>query len=158
MIHILLIKFFLLHPFYVTVTDVNQNPKSKTIEISTKIFINDLEKAILNENNTVLNITNPQNKNQADDLIALYLQKHLKVAINNKFYPINFVGYQITHDAVWCYLETKQTPKIKTISITNSLLLALYPQQINIINFKAEGKEAHIKLDENLTVFNFKTE
>lgn len=158
MIHILLILSFLLHPFFVTVTDVNHNPKSKTIEISIKIFTDDLEKAILNENKTVLDITNPQNKNRADNLIALYLQKHLKVVLNNKFYPINFVGYQITNEAVWCYLETKKKPKIKTISITNTLLLALYPQQINIINFKAEGKEAHIKLDENLTVFNFKPE
>ncbi len=158
MVHILLILSFLLHPFFVTVTNVNHNPKSKTIEVSTKIFTDDLEKAILNENNTVLDITKPQNKNQANNLIGLYLQKHLKVVINNKLYPLNFVGYQITQEAVWCYLETKKTPKIKTINITNTLLLTLYPQQINIVNLNLDGKETPFKLDENVTVFDFKTQ
>lgn len=158
MIHILHILFFLLHPFFVGVTDINLNPKTNTIEISSKIFTNDLEKAISSENKITFNITNPQNKTQANNLITLYLQKHLKVMVNNKFYSLNFVGYQITNDAVWCYLETKKTPKIKTISITNTLILNLYPQQINIINLKIYDTETHTKLDESQTVYNYKIE
>jgi hypothetical protein len=158
MIHILLVLLFLLHPFFVGVTDFNLNPKTNTIEISSKLFTNDLEKAISNENKIIFNITNPQNKTQANHLVTLYLQKHLKVTVNNKFYPLNFVGYQITNDAVWCYLETQKIPKIKTISITNALLLTLYPQQINIINLKIYDKEIHIKLDESQTVYNYEIE
>lgn len=155
MIHILLILSFLLHPFFVSVTTFNQNPKTKTVEISAKIFYNDLEQDIFKQSNVKIDIVHPKNKSESDNLIALYLQKHLKVTINNKIYPINFIGYQIIDDAAWCYLETPKTPKIKTISITNNILLALHPQQINIVNLKIDDKEASYKLDESQTVFNF---
>ena len=155
MIHILLIISFLLHPFFVTVTNVNHNPKTNTLEISCKIFYNDLEKDILKQYNVKIDIINPKNKQEVNNLIALYLKKHIKVVVNNKSYPLNFVGYQIIGDAAWCYLETPKTPKIKTISFKNNILLSLYPQQINIVNLKIEDKEINQKLDENQTVLNY---
>lgn len=155
MIYILHILLFLLHPFFVAVTDINLNPKTNNIEISSKIFTNDLEKAIANENNIALNITNPCNKAQANNLIALYLQKHLQVKVNNKLYVVNFLGYQILDDAVWCYLETKKVPKIKTIGIVNTVLLDLHPSQINIINLTIYDKQMHIKLDKNQNFYNY---
>lgn len=155
MIHILFILSFLLHPFFVSVTTFNQNPKTKTVEISAKIFYNDLEKDIFNQTKVKIDVVKPKNKAEVNTLIALYLQKHLKVTINNKIYPINFIGYEIIDDAAWCYLETPKIPIIKTLSIKNNILLALHPQQINIVNLKIEGKEINQKLDESQTVLNY---
>lgn len=155
MIHILLILTIFLHPFFVSVTQFTQNSKTKTVEISAKIFYNDLEQDIFNQTKLKIDVIQPKNKLEVNNLIAAYLQRHLKVTINNKIYPLNFVGYQIIDDAAWCYLETSKTPKIKTISIKNNILLALHPQQINIVNLKIEDNEANYKLDESQTVFNF---
>ncbi|TAE37484.1 MAG: hypothetical protein EAY66_05700 [Sphingobacteriales bacterium] len=147
MIHILSILLFLLHPFYVSVTDIKHNQKSKTLEISSKIFSDDLEKAIFNDSKVKLDIAQPSDKAQASNLVALYLKKHLSISVNDRVIALKSVGYEVIDDAVWCYLETEKVNSVKKIDIKNDILLALHPQQINIMNLKIGINEAHFKLD-----------
>ena len=68
MINILLVFLGFFHPFYVSVTEINHNAKSKTIEISTKIFFDDLERDIENESKTSFDIVKPVDKAKVNAL------------------------------------------------------------------------------------------
>lgn len=57
MLHMLFLNLlYFLHPFYVSVTEVAHNPKTKNLEISCKIFFNDLETALEKQSNSQLDI------------------------------------------------------------------------------------------------------
>jgi len=153
MIHILSFLLLLLHPFYVSVTDVNLNTKTNVLEISTKIFSDDLENGIFSNSKLKIDIIHPKNKEQANMLVASYLKKHFTVKVNNQLLPLKFIGYEINDAAVWCYLESEMINKISVLEIKNDVLIGLHPTQNNILNVKIGGKEENVKLDADNLVF-----
>ena len=45
------------HPFYISVTEINQNPKEKTLEISCKLFAEDFETTLNKEYKTTVKLS-----------------------------------------------------------------------------------------------------
>lgn len=155
MIHILLILSTILHPFFVSVTDINYQQKTKTVEISSKLFFDDLEKTLEREHQESLDIVHPKDKIQINTYIQTYVQQHLKIKINNKWQTLKYVGYEITNDAAWCYFEIDNIYNIKDMLISNDLLLNIHPEQTNILNVQVNGKEKNQKLSAEEKIFNW---
>lgn len=147
MASILIFLFSLFHPFYVSVTEINHNPKTKTLEISTKIFFDDLETDIERESKVSFDIIKPSDKAKTNELIASYLKKHLQISVNHKTLPINYMGYEIQEDAIWCYLEIPKVKAVQQITVINNVLYNLHKEQINMLNVTVNGKRQSTKLD-----------
>jgi hypothetical protein len=140
----LLLCFF--HPFYVSVTEINHNAKTKSVEISTKIFFDDLETDLEKEYKVRIDILKPTDKAQLDKYLADYIKKNLTVKIDGKTYTAGYIGYEIQGEAAWCYLEIPKIAKVSTIEITNSILYHLRKEQINMLNVTVGGKRQSTKL------------
>ena len=136
-----------LHPFYVSVTEINHNPKTQAIEISCRMFYDDLEKELNTVNHTHINIVKPVNKAQVNQLIAEYVKKHLAIKADGKPLSLSFVGYEIQEDAAWSYFEVKGISKVKDITVHDELLYRLRPEQINMIHTTVGGNRKSTKLD-----------
>lgn len=149
-----MVTFF--HPFYVSVTEINHNSKNKTIEISSKIFFDDLEHDIEKENKISFDIIKPIDKVKVNALIANYVKKHLILKIDGKVHAMNFVGYEIQGEAAWCYFEIPKINKISTIEINNNILHQLHAEQINMLNVTVAGKRQSTKLDAPDSKVSFK--
>ena len=147
MLQFIFILFTFLHPFYVSVTDISHNQKTKSLEISSKIFFDDLESDIEKENNLRIDILKPQNKDLINDLISKYLKKHIQIKVNGKITSLKYLGYEIQEEAIWCYLEASNINKVSTIEIDNHVLYNLHKEQINMMNVMVNGKRQSIKLD-----------
>jgi hypothetical protein len=141
----LLLSFF--HPFYISVTEIKHNEKTKSIEISTKIFFDDLEADLENEYKVRIDIIKPANKAQIDNLLADYIKKNLMIKIDGKAYAANYLGYEIQGDAAWCYLEITKVAKVASIEINNGILYKLRQEQINMLNVTVGGKRQSTKLN-----------
>src|ERR1700730_8159437 len=89
----------LLHPFFVSVTEINHNAKEKTLEISCKTFTDDLEKAIEKSANLKLDLFNVKDKAIAEKAIAEYFKKHLVIKVDGKAVPLEFVGFERESEA-----------------------------------------------------------
>ena len=154
MLHLFLINLLaFLHPFYVSVTEVNHNDKTKSLEISTKIFFNDLETALENQYKTQLDILKPAEKNRVDPLLSEYLQKHLQLQVNGKPVKLKYLGYEIEQDAAWCYLEVPQVSRVKQIQIQNDVLFAEHDTQTNMVHITVKGNRKSTKLDNPASKF-----
>ncbi len=147
MVNILLVLLGFFHPFYVSVTEINHNAKNKTIEVSSKIFFDDLEREIENENQVQIDLIKPNDKAKVDQLIATYIKKHLQIKVDGKVLAMNYLGYEIQEDATWCYLEIPKVNKVTTIEINNNILYQLHSEQINLMNVTVGGKRQSTKLD-----------
>ena len=57
------------HPFYIAVTEINLNTSDKTLEISCKMFADDLEQTIEKINHIQLDISAEKDKTKFDSYI-----------------------------------------------------------------------------------------
>jgi hypothetical protein len=144
---LLIILFALYHPFYVSVTEIEQVQKTKVVHVSSRIFFDDLEKAIDKKYKTSVNILKPKDKKQVGIFIAGYVNEHLKIKANGVVLALKFVGYEIEEEAAWCYFESEAIAPVKQLVIQNNILYEQHESQINMIHAIVDGKRQSTKLD-----------
>ena len=82
-----------LHPFYISVVEIEHNAKEATIEISARTYTDDLEKMIQKEFNVKLDLSQANQKEQANKYIDLYMQKKLALQSGGVKFKMDFIGY-----------------------------------------------------------------
>lgn len=147
----------LLHPFYVSITSVDYNEHAHRVEISSRIFYDDLETALKNGRDLKIDLINPIDKSAIDSLLATYFGYHFKLSVNGKPVSVRYIGYEIDEDVAWCYLEAQDIPQVKQLRIDNHILLDHFPNQSNILHVTVYGKRQSTKLDnpERTAVFEW---
>jgi hypothetical protein len=134
------------HPFFISVTEINHNASNGSIEISCKMFTDDLENTLKKEFKTPLDLAAPKDKRQLDKFVFEYLRQHLQLKVNGKTATFNFVGFETEGESAWSYLEVKNVSQVKSIDISNSLLYESYDSQISIIHAMVGGTRKSTKL------------
>ncbi|AWM14067.1 hypothetical protein DI487_09505 [Flavobacterium sediminis] len=123
-----------LHKFYVSVTQVDYNQTKGRIEISSRIFIDDLEKVLDKKYNQKLNLATRQESSKAKELIAQYVTEKMSVLVNHKEKKLIFLGSEYEDDVLICYLKVDYSEKITTFDLYNSLLTEFFSEQQNIVH------------------------
>ncbi len=134
------------HPFYVTVTEIEHNSKAQTLEISCKIFTDDFEHTLRNHYNEKIDLINPQDVNATSAIVKDYITKHLKISVNGINSILSFVGYEKKEEGIIAYFECSQIKTVKTIEVTDNLLYDYKAEQISIIHITVNGKRTSTKL------------
>ncbi len=137
----------LFHPFYVSITEIKQNPASHSLEISCRMFSDDLEKALEKQYHTPLDIIKPKDKALANKLIQDYVKKHFQIRIDGKTLNMDYVGYEIQEDGTWSYFEVKGIDQPKKITVHDDLLYEMHPEQINMMHVTVGRERKSTKVD-----------
>ena len=135
------------HPFYIAVTEINQNPKEKNLEISIKVFADDLEQIMEQHAHQNFDLTSEKQKPQLDKLVAEYFVKNLSINIDGKPQKLSYIGFEKEKESAYGYFEIDNVTSIKRIDITNTILQDFNNTQINIIHAVVNGKRQSTKLD-----------
>ena len=135
------------HPFYVSVTEINHNAATKSLEISCKFFAEDLEKILEKDYKTTLDMTAAKDKATFDKLIPDYVAKRLALVADGKPVVLHYVGFEKEKESAFAYFEVENIAVVKSINATNSLLHDFIDQQINIMHVVVGGKRQSTKLD-----------
>ncbi|GGF33822.1 DUF6702 family protein [Echinicola rosea] len=124
-----------LHPFYISVTDINYNENSQSLEIAQKIFWDDLEVALGNLAGRSVDFMHPDDPEALSSMIESYLLKNNQISVNGKKAELQYLGFEVEEDAAWFYLEAKGVSKPTKVKISNEILIRDYPDQRNMVNF-----------------------
>ena len=143
------------HPFYVSITAIDFNPTKKRVEISCRLFYDDLEVALKNHSGKKIEIINPKNKSVTDSAIAKYIRKNLKLALDNKDRNLKYIGYEIEEDVAWCYFEVSDIQNLHKIDIINQLLYKDFKSQSNIMHINVNNVKKSTKLDNPKRIASF---
>lgn len=135
------------HPFYVSVTEINHNSKDKALEISCRIFIDDMENVLKQNYKTPVDLSNAKLQAQNDKLINDYITKHLSLTADSKTLNLTYIGFEKESESVFCYFEVPQVAGVKNLKLTNSILQDLTNDQINIMHVTVGGTRKSYKLD-----------
>jgi uncharacterized protein DUF6702 len=137
----------LLHPFHVSVCDIEFNEKIKSIQVSQRLFMDDFELALSKRFGINLMIDDNSASQYRDSLIQVYLVENLKLKINGKDWKHVYIGNEIEEDGMWCYIEYEGVKKLNTLEVTSTILLDSFEDQANIIHFSYGDYTKSIKLD-----------
>ncbi len=147
LIYLLLIALplvgFTAHKFYVSVTHVNYKEKEDAIQITTRIFIDDLEATLLERYGQQTSLATPQELDVADGFIEKYLKTKLLVRLNGEIRAYNFLGKRYDNDVVICYLEIPEVhlAEMQTLEIQNEVLTEMFEDQQNLVHLNIMGKK-----------------
>jgi hypothetical protein len=147
----------MVHPFFISVIDINHNEKEAVLEISVRTFTDDLEKTINQESQIAIDFNNPAQKEKADQLIKNYLVKKLTLVANGNKCNLEYLGFEIQKESTWTYFEVKNIKELKQLNVVCDILSSISPEQINIIHVKTKGqrKSYELALSKKSTQFNF---
>lgn len=128
------------HPFYVSVTQIEENAKEKILEVSCKIFTDDFEKTLRMHYKDNVDLLNPADQSSMNKKVNDYISQHLKISIDGKAYPLIFLGYEQNEEAVECYFQVNNVSVNKSVSVFNNILFEYKPEQTNIVHVTVRGK------------------
>ena len=137
---------FVLHKFYVSVTQIDYVPNKKRIEITSRIFIDDLEKALTKKYQKKPNITSSNELPEAEEWIKTYVKEKIKISINKKPQVIEYLAKEVEGDVLIIYTKIAISKKINTFEIYNALLTEVYSDQQNIVHINIDSNKRSILL------------
>lgn len=137
------ILFGFTHDFHVSLCQIEHNEESKTLEVSMRFFIDDLEKALTKDDSLKVVLDRKQDQKKINALISDYIQSNFSVIVNGKLKSFLVIGKELEQDIVWCYVEVAEVTEIKSLWIKNTVLMELFENQSNIIQVNiGEKKES----------------
>jgi hypothetical protein len=140
MVLIYLLLFWFPHPVHVSVTEINYSEKDKALQITSRIFIDDLELSIQKQlNQESLDILQPKNGMTTDQLVSKYLEKHFLVKIDGKPAKIKYIAHETEDAAIICYLEIENVKKLKALEVTDDVIQETHSDQSNLVHITYKG-------------------
>ncbi|MBL7877842.1 MAG: hypothetical protein JNL53_19405 [Cyclobacteriaceae bacterium] len=155
----LLYSFYLLfHPIHLSVSEINYSEKDKALQITSRIFLDDLELSIRNElNQPELDLLQPGSGQTSEQLIAEYVVKRLSVKLDGKVQKLNFLGFEREDPAVICYIEIENIKKFKTMEVKNEVIMETHDDQSNLVHvtYKEPVKSLRLTRSKSSDILTF---
>ncbi|RXM41929.1 DUF6702 family protein [Flavobacterium sp. YO64] len=130
---------FAFHKFYVGVFQVEYAAEKKMIQITSRIFIDDLNNGMEKKYHKKT-LVGTERETPADaDLLKKYLSENFTIKVNGQTKPVAFLSKEVEGDVLVCYSRIKDVEKFKTIEIVNTILVDWNAEQQNITHVTAFG-------------------
>lgn len=145
------------HPIFVSVTEIGHNATAKTLEITCKIFTDDLEAELRKQSNAKVDLLDQQLRSAMNPLVNSYVQKHLSILADGKSVSLQFLGFEQQEEGIISYYEVKNIPSVKKIEVVDNILYESKSQQMQIIHVMVGGERKSSRLNnpEEKAVFQF---
>jgi len=136
-----LLSAMISHKFYVTTTSLRFVESNNSFQITSRLFIEDIESILVKSSNTELKLAPDSDASIVDSLLTNYFEDNLIfTSVENEF-KINFLGKEYKDDTMVCYLELKFDKLDENINIQNTLLFDFSEEQKNIVHYRIEISE-----------------
>nr|WP_299000690.1 DUF6702 family protein [uncultured Allomuricauda sp.] len=146
------LSFSVAHKFYVSVTNVKYSEKDAAFQITSRVFIDDMEDLLSERFGITAKLATNDELDDANTYIQRYFLQKFVVEINGEKVDYDFLGKTYDNDVVILYLEIPnvQLSETKSIAIQNEILTDLFDEQQNIVHFKCKGqKKSFVLIREN---------
>lgn len=132
---------FAVHKFYLGIYQVNYAPEKKMLQITSRIFIDDLNKALEKKyKRKAFHIGTSEETLEELAMFKKYIAENFILKVNGQTKPIIFLSKETAEDDVLvCYSKIIDVPKISSIEIYNSVLIDWSSEQQNITHITAFG-------------------
>ena len=140
------------HKFYVSVTSVEYVQAEESLQIISRIFIDDLESALQARYTFKAAMGTADESELVTESIQRYFNAKFTVFVNGKPREYTFVGKKYDRDQVICYLEVSGVSEagLESVGIQNEILMDVFEEQKNLVHLKILGiKKSYVLVREN---------
>ena len=102
-----------LHPFHVSVVEINHNATDKTLEITCKIFTDDFEKVLTQNYKTRVDLINPPDRKAMDTVVKKYITSHLSVSVDGRPGSFSYLGFERDAEAIYSFVQIDNVTSVK---------------------------------------------
>ena len=140
---------FSVHKFYVALYQVNYAPEKKMLQITTRLFIDDLNNALAKKHQKKINLGSEKETEEDLNLFKKYFAEKFTIKVNGQIKPLLFLSKEMEGDVLICYFSCKDIHKINTLEIYNSIITDNNSEQQNIMHFNVSGVKNTLLLTES---------
>jgi hypothetical protein len=137
----------MVHPLFISVTEIEHNAKEKTLEISCKIFTDDFEKTLRKHYSGKVDLLDEKIKAPMNIMVNDYIQKHLVVNADGKKVNPQFIGFEQQEEGIISYFQVDAVAGVKNIRVFDDLLYDYNVQQMGIIHVTVNGSRKSTRLN-----------
>jgi ribosomal protein S18 len=143
---LIIMTSFASHKFYVGMFQLEFVPQKKELQITTRLFIDDLKEALENKFHKKTFLAEENESKEDVILLQKYISEKFKIQINGQTKSYVFLSKEVENNVLICYFKIKDIQKINSLEIENSILTDLFLEQQNIIQFNDNGKKTSLLL------------
>jgi hypothetical protein len=125
------------HKFYMAIFQVNYAPEKKMLQITSRIFVDDLNLALEKKYGKKTFLGTEKESNEDVTNLKKYFAEQLLFKVNGQVKPVLFLSKEIEGDLIICYCKLTDIQKIQSVEITNTVLTHWNSEQQNILHFNA---------------------
>ena len=134
------------HPIHVSVCEIDFDSKRSALEITQRIFIDDLETELRRETGNQTLDLSILKKGELDKLMTSYLQKHITISLDNQVREFEYLGHEMESEALFSYFQILNVNRLTSVKVRNDVLFGLYEDQINLVHVSEGDKVKSMRL------------
>jgi hypothetical protein len=137
-----------MHPIHVSLTEVNYNTRARAVQITVRIFTDDLEMSIRKQTQQPeLDILQPPTGTTTDQLVSGYLMQKFAVKVDGKLRKTTYLGHEVEGQMVVCYVEIEDVKKpYKKVEVKNTVVMETHADQNNLVNVNLGDRIKSLRL------------
>lgn len=138
-----------LHPFHVSVTDIVHKKDKNTLQITSRLFLDDLELALNDETGETLDVIALSKAGELDKILKPYFLKNFHLKVNDAKTNLNYLGSQLDQDALMIFVEVEGVKTVSKLFVRNTIIFEKFDDQSNIIHFNYNEEVTSARLHED---------
>jgi hypothetical protein len=132
---------FEVHKFYMAIFQVNYAPEKKMLQITSRIFMDDLNLALEKKYGKKTNLGLEKETGEDLNLLNKYFNENLIIKVNGQSKPVVFMSKDVEGDVLISYCRVSDVAKLQSAEITNTVLTHWNSEQQNILHCTAFGEK-----------------
>lgn len=141
------------HPYHVSYTELNYTPEKKELTFAIEVFTDDLENAIkLDYKPEKFFLGSDSISAESENLIKKYMENKCRVIVDGiVLKDLQWMGVESTPDRTNIYFSYANLPPFSSLAFYNTILVSLFPDQQNIVEFITSNKKQKALLSKEKT-------
>jgi len=131
------------HKFYTSLARVEYNAAEKSVEVTLRVFADDLELALKRRAGREVKLD--RKKGEADRLVLAYLRDTFEIKNRDgEVKALRWVGMELRAGVAWLYVEAEMPEGLSGARLRDHVLFELFDEQVNTVSVRYQGASADL--------------
>ena len=130
------------HKFYTSLAQVEYNAGEKTVEVTLRVFADDLELALTRRAGREVRLDRTKD---ADRLVLDYLRDTFEIKNRDgEAKTLKWVGMEMRAGVAWLYVEAEMPEGLAGARLRDGLFFELFDEQVNTVSVRYPGAKVDL--------------
>ncbi len=141
-----------LHDYYVSSTEVVYVENKQQLQVTTRIFIDDLEAYFNAQTEDKIHLQPDINAVKIDSLVQRFFKNNFNLLFDKKTIALDYIGRQYKEDQILIFAEAIVVNSPSSFEIRNTILIPFRTGQQNIVHLKTSNIKKSFLMDASKTI------